>query len=305
VAQLKFKSLLESFPLFTGDDVDKLIGFLRPHVANGDGGEIVKTIEESRYKAPRKLLEHVGAVVKGNSQYVLLDEQLIVYDRVLQTATDGVNSKKKSVIIVKGGPGTGKSVIAMNLLGDLSAKGLNTHYVTGSEAFTTTIREIVGSRASQQIKYFNEYAGAGYNDVDVMVCDEAHRIRKTSNSQWTPRARRSNAPQVSELINTSKTAVFFIDDDQVVRPAEIGSSDYIRGYAKQSGCTIFECELEAQFRCAGSAFVNWVNNTLQIKRTANVLWNADDKAFDFKIYSSPQALETSIREKSRRASRLD
>jgi DUF2075 family protein len=294
----RFKSLLESFPLFTGDDVDKLIGFLLPHVLHGDGGEIVKTIEQSRYKASRKLLEHVGAVVKGNSQYVLLDEQLVVYDRVLQAATDGVNSKKKSVIIVKGGPGTGKSVIAMNLLGDLSAKGLNTHYVTGSKAFTTTIREIVGNRASQQIKYFNGYAEAGYNDVDVMVCDEAHRIRKTSNSQWTPRARRSNAPQISELINASKTAVFFIDDDQVVRSAEIGSSDYIRTYAQQSGCTMFEYELEAQFRCAGSdAFVNWVNNTLQIKRTANVLWSADDQAFDFKIYSSPQALETAIREK--------
>jgi hypothetical protein len=243
----RFKSLLESFPLFTGDDVDKLIGFLRPRVANGDAGEIVKTIEQSRYKASRKLLDHVGAVVKGNSQYILLDEQLIVYNRVLQAATDGVDGKKKRVIIVKGGPGTGKSVIAMNLLGDLSAKGLNTHYVTGSRAFTTTIREIVGSRASQQIKYFNGYANAGYNEIDIMVCDEAHRIRKTSNSRFTPRAKRSNSPQISELINASKTAVFFIDDDQVVRPSEIGSSDYIRAYAEQIGCTILTTNWRRSF----------------------------------------------------------
>jgi DUF2075 family protein len=294
----RFKNLLESFPLFTGDDVAKLIGFLRLRVANGDEGEIVKTIEQSRYKASRKLLEHVTAVVKGKSQYVLLDEQLVVYDRVLQAATDGVNGKKKTLIIVKGGPGTGKSVIAMNLLGDLSAKGLNTHYVTGSRAFTTTIREIVGSRASQQIKYFNGYANAGYNDIDVMVCDEAHRIRETSNSRFTPRARRSKGPQIGELINASKTVVFFIDDDQVVRPGEIGSSDYIHAHAKQIGCTVFEYELEAQFRCAGSdGFVNWINNTLQIKRTANVLWNAGDQVFDFKICPSPQALETAIRKK--------
>jgi hypothetical protein len=294
----RFKSLLESFPLFTGDDVDKLIGFLRPRVTNGDDGEIVRTIEQSRYKASRKLLEHVDAVVKGNSQYVLLDEQMVVYDRVLQAATDGITDKKKSVIIVKGGPGTGKSVIAMNLLGDLSAKGLNTHYVTGSRAFTTTIREIVGARASQQIKYFNGYANAERNVIDVMVCDEAHRIRETSNSRFTPRAKRSKDPQISELISASKTTVFFIDDDQVVRPSEIGSSDYIRAYAKQIGCAICDYELEAQFRCAGSdAFVNWVNNTLQIKRTANVLWNADDGGFDFKIYPSPHILEGAIREK--------
>jgi len=295
----RFKSLLESFPLFTGDDVDKLINFLRLHVTNGDDGEIVKTIEQSRYKASRKLLDHVSAVVKGNSQYVLLDEQLVVYDRVLQAATDGVKVKRKSVIIVKGGPGTGKSVIAMNLLGDLSAKGLNTHYVTGSRAFTTTVREIVGSRASQQIKYFNGYANAERNDIDVMVCDEAHRIRETSNSRFTPRAKRSKDPQISELINASKTIVFFIDDDQVVRPSEIGSSDYIRAYAQAIGCTIFDYELDAQFRCAGSdAFVNWINNTLHIKRTANVLWNSNDQTFDFKICPSPQALEAGIREKA-------
>jgi hypothetical protein len=87
----------------------------------------------------------------------------------------------------------------MNLLGDLSAKGLNTHYVTGSRAFTS--REIVGSRASQQIKYFNGYPNAGYNDIDVMVCDEAHSIRKTSNSRFTPRAKRSDVSQIGELIN--------------------------------------------------------------------------------------------------------
>ncbi len=296
----RFKTLLESFPLFTGDDVGKLISFLRQHVACGDDGEIVKTIEQSQYKASRKLLDHVSAVVKGNSKYILLDEQLVVYDRVLQAATDGVKAKKKNVIIVKGGPGTGKSVIAMNLLGDLSAKGLNTHYVTGSRAFTTTVREIVGSRASQQIKYFNGYANAERNDIDVMVCDEAHRIRETSNSRFTPRAKRSKDPQISELINASKTSVFFIDDDQVVRSNEIGSSDYIRAYAQQIGCTIFDYELEAQFRCAGSdAFVNWINNTLQIKRTANVLWNGDNQTFDFKMYSSPLELDDAICDKSR------
>jgi DUF2075 family protein len=100
------------------------------------------------------------------------------------------------------------------------------------------------------------------------------------------------------LISASKTAVFFIDDDQGVRPGEIGSSHYIRAFAAEHGCPIFEYELEAQFRCAGSdAFVNWINSTLQIKRTANVLWNSSDTAFEFKTYGSPQALEAAIRQK--------
>jgi len=293
----KFQSLLESFPLFTGDDVDELIAFLSPKLEKGDDGEIVTLIEKSRYKASRKLLDHVNTVIKGKSEYVLIDEQLIVYDRVLATAEAGFKDKKKTVVIIKGGPGTGKSVIALNLLGGLSGKGMNTHYVTGSKAFTTTVREIVGNRAAQQIKYFNSYAQAAYNDIDVMICDEAHRIRETSNSRFTPRATRSNGPQLVELLKASKTCVFFIDDDQVVRPGEIGSSNQIRDTANELGCKLYNYELEAQFRCAGSdAFINWVNNTLDIRRTANVLWNVDEE-FEFKIFDTPYSLEAAIKEK--------
>jgi DUF2075 family protein len=293
----KFQALLNSFPLFAADDVDHLVSYLQPKLRTGDDGEIVKKIENSPYKASKKLLEHVNSVIKGKSEYVLLDDQLVVYDRVLAAAAEGAKAKKKNVIIVRGGPGTGKSVIALNLLGDLSGKGFNTHYVTGSKAFTTTIRQIVGTRAAQQVKYFNSYAQADYNDIDVMVCDEAHRIRTTSNHRFTPATRRSGKPQVVELLNASKTSVFFIDDDQVVRPGEIGSTEYIRQSAQTLGCDLHEYELEAQFRCAGSdGFVNWVNNTLEIRRTANVLWNTNED-FKFKIFESPLALEAAIKEK--------
>ena len=294
----KFKPVLDAFPLFTGDDFDKLVAFLQPRLSKGDDGEILSAIQRSRYKASRKLLDHVSSVIDGRSEYVLLDDQLIVYDRVLVAAKDGYKDKKKNTIIVKGGPGTGKSVIAMNLLGDLSKEGFNTHYVTGSRAFTSTVREIVGRRASQQIKYFNSYMTAQYNDVDVMVCDEAHRIRETSVNRFTPRQQRNNMPQVHELIKASKTSVFFIDDDQVVRPGEIGSVEYIRHNAESLGCKVLEYELETQFRCAGSdGFVNWVNNTLGIKRTANVLWNTNE-LFEFKIFESPSELESAIRKKA-------
>jgi DUF2075 family protein len=293
----KFSLLLQSFPVFTADDVEDLVEYLQPKLEIGDEGELVRKIEKSPYRASKKLLDHVSSVIKGKSEYVLLDEQLIAYDRVLAAAAEGVKAKKKNVIIIRGGPGTGKSVIALNLLGDLSGQGFNTHYVTGSRAFTTTVRQIVGTRAAQQIKYFNSYAEAGYNDIDVMVCDEAHRIRTTSNNRFTPAKRRSKDPQVVELLNASKTTVFFIDDDQVVRPGEIGSSTYIRETAESHGCKVHDYELEAQFRCAGSdGFVNWVNNTLGIKRTTNVLWNLHED-FEFRIFDSPFALELAIKEK--------
>jgi len=160
------------------------------------------------------------------------------------------------------------------------------------------LRRIIGSRGSVQFKFFNSYAGAEPNSVDVLISDEAHRIRKTSSNWRTPSAKRSDVPQVDELLRASKVAVFFIDDAQVVRPDEIGSVAYIKDAAQRLGCTVSEHELEAQFRCAGSdAFVNWVDNTLGIKRTANVLWEGDE-GFDFRIVGSPQELERMIRERS-------
>ena len=162
-------------------------------------------------------------------------------------------------IIVRGGPGTGKSVIAMNLLGDLSGMGLNAHYVTGSRAFTSTIREIVGTRGAAQVRYFNSYMGADVNVIDVMIADEAHRIRETSNNRFTPKVKQSKLPQIQELLKASRTSVFFIDDNQIVRPGEIGSTDYIKTEAEKLHCDVCEFELEAQFRCAGSdAFVSWL-----------------------------------------------
>jgi len=46
-----------------------------------------------------------GLLIKGKPEYVLLDEQLVVYDKVVEAATEGVKGKKKVAIIVRGGPG--------------------------------------------------------------------------------------------------------------------------------------------------------------------------------------------------------
>lgn len=293
----KFKDPLKRFPLFTADDVDKLTEYLRNRLLSGEGIDVLQRIEESKYRPNKKLMDHVGNIIKNNSEYVLLDEQLVVFDSVLSSAKKCFHDKQKAIIIVKGGPGTGKSVIAINLMADLLLKGYNAHYATGSKAFTETLRKIIGTRGSAQFKYFNSYGEAEENAIDVLIADEAHRIRETSNSRFTPSSRRSNKAQIEELLSVSKVAVFFIDDNQVVRPNEIGSVEYIKKIAVERKCKVYEYELEAQFRCNGSdAFVNWINNTLGIKRTAHVIWDQHEE-FDFKIFPNPTQLEDAIREK--------
>ena len=293
----KFEKCLIDYPLFTADDVDKLKKYLSIKLQKGDGIDVLKRIEKSKYRPSRKLMDHVGNVIKGVPSYTLLDEQLVVYDKVFSSAKESFHDKQKTIIIVKGGPGTGKSVIAINLMADLLLKGYNAHYATGSRAFTQTLRKIIGTRGSVQFKYFSSYADAEPNALDVLICDEAHRLWKNSFNRFMPKKKRSDEPQINELIRSSKVLAFFIDDDQVVRPDEIGSVLYLKEGAERNNCKLFEYELDIQFRCSGSdAFVNWINNTLGIRRTANVLWNMEEE-FDFKIYKTPEDLEGAIREK--------
>lgn len=294
----RFHELLGTCPLYSKDDVPRIKDFLIHRLRSGEGLEVLRRVEESRYRPSRKLMEHVGSVIKGKSEYILLDDQLVVYDKIMAWAKDGFHDRRKAAILVKGGPGTGKSVIAINLMADLLLKGYNAQYATGSRAFTETLRKVIGARGSVQFKYFNSYVDAEPNAIDVLVADEAHRIRKNSNSRYTPKKFHSNAPQVDELLRAAKVSVFFIDDDQVVRPDEIGSVSHIKEAAARNGCVLLEYQLEAQFRCAGSdGFVNWVNNTLGVRRTANVLWQGNE-GFDFRIFSSPEDVDQAIRRKA-------
>jgi len=293
----KFDNVRQHSPMFTADDVPRLQDFLVTHLDKGRGSEVLQRIEQSKYRPSRMLMDHVATIIDSNSEYTLLDEQLVVYDKIFSLARQGFHDKQKTAVIVKGGPGTGKSLIAVNLLADLSRAHYNTKYATGSRAFTETLKKKVGPRAAQQCAYFSSFGEAEPNAIDVLISDESHRIREKTVDRFRPH-RQTGLPQIDELINAAKVAVFFIDDLQVVRPGEIGSVSYIKEQTERKGCKIKEYQLDVQFRCAGSdAFVSWVENTLGLRRTANVIWEGSE-GFEFSICASPEDLEGKIREKA-------
>jgi hypothetical protein len=290
----QFTDILRVDPLFDADGAESLATYLVTRLASGQGRPVLARVEDSRFRPSRKLMDHVAETISSHSPWILLDEQLVVFERIRSTVKSGLFGRRKQVVIVRGGPGTGKSVLAINLIAQLLREGRNAHYATGSKAFTETLWSIVGSRSRATFKYFNSYGHAEFNEIDVLICDESHRIRDTSNSRFTRRTLRSAKAQTRELLDAAKVAVFFIDDRQVVRPNEIGSTEYIQKQAAALDADISEYELEVQFRCAGSdGFVNWIDNTLGIRRTANVIWDGAD-GFDFRILTSPEELEREI-----------
>lgn len=294
----RFDGIRAESPIFTGLDVEELTSFLGSPVGGGRGAEVLSRIAGGRARPSKKLLDHVANVIAGRPEFVLLDEQLVVFEKVAACIRRSVHDSKQRVVLIKGGPGTGKSVVAINLMSHLSRAGYNAQYATGSKAFTETLRKKLGSRGSSQCTYFNSYAGAEGRAVDVLICDEAHRIRRTSASRFTPQARRTGLPQVDELIAAAKVPVFFIDDKQNVRPDETGSVELIRGTAERLGVELSEFELETQFRCAGSDhFVRWVDNTIGIDSNQDAIYSKEAD-FDFRVVPTPEELEALIRERA-------
>jgi DUF2075 family protein len=293
----RFGTLLQECPAYTGDRADDLASFLDQQLSRGDGLPVLDGVLKGRYRPHKRLLEHTALVIRHEPAFTLLDEQQVAFNDVLGRVRERQLTTEPTAFLIRGGPGTGKSVIAVNLLAELSGEGFATKHATGSKAFTENLRNVVGARAAAQFGYFNGYSNAEPRILDALICDEAHRIRETSNSRYTPRSVRSSLSQVEELMRAAKVSVFFIDDLQVVRPGEVGSSHLIRDAATRLSIPIIEHELEAQFRCGGSeAFVGWVENTLDLRTTPYVLLDPGEQ-FDFDVVDSPMELERLVRAK--------
>lgn len=298
----RHSEVLSRYPAFAGDQQGQLVEFLKAHLSAGRGEDVLDRVLRSRYAPSKKLLEHTSKVVSDQRSYVLLDSQQVVFAKVLAEVREAAKASKikKTVVLVHGGPGTGKSVIALHLLGRLSGDGFNVMHLTGSKAFTENMRKLVGTRAASQFGYFNinKEGKLPPNQFDALVLDEAHRIRENSRDRFMKAVAWSGLAQIDELVNSARVSVFFIDDRQIVRPGEVGSSDLIRCAAQRAGANLLEYELDAQFRCSGSdGFINWIDNTLGIRETANPLWKRDDP-YEFRIVDSVQELEAAIRAKN-------
>ena len=299
VRSAKFESLLAESPLFLGSDADEFAGFLKATVGNGAGLPVMERVISGRYRPSKRLMDHTAQVIRGEPAYVLLDEQIVAYDAVLAMVRRAQRRKiERGVVIVRGGPGTGKSVLALNLMGNLLKLGVVVQHATGSKAFTENLWRAIGARSKPLFRYFNSFGAAERGQIDVLILDESHRIRSSSNARWTAKARRSDRSQVDELVEAARVSVFFIDDYQVVRPGEVGSTTMIREAAVRHDAQTEEIDLRTQFRCAGSdEYISWVDQLLEIRKTGTTQLGRLDR-FEFRIVDEPDELDQLIRRRA-------
>jgi len=277
-----------------GEVGKEFISYLKEHFYPASGAGAADRLLQSGIYPKDNLFSFTGAELRATTQYSLLDHQKLAYEMVMNTVRLSKRADQKSIVIVSGGPGSGKSIIAAALLAELHRKKLNVRHATGSSAFTESLRKFPakGSTELQGLfKYFRNFSTMEKNELDVLICDEAHRIREVSTNRFTPAAQRTKRPQIDELMAVARVPVFLLDEDQVVRPDEIGTIKAIRQHAARSGYLVHEVELDGQFRCGGSAeYDEWVRRLLGLRAGGPTQWLGDPN-FDVQVASSPREME--------------
>ena len=284
--------------LFTGERRAEFLQFLRDNLdAEAEGAPYADQLVNAHVAPSRQLLAVAAVEIQEREQFVLLAEQQLAYRTVLHATAQARAADSKQVVVVTGGPGSGKSVIALSLLGELARQGRTVVHATGSRSFTQTLRKVAGrgsSRTQKLFKYFNQFVDAERNGLDVLILDEAHRIRETSVDRYTKAQFRTGRPQLDELIAAARVPVFLLDQHQVVRPGELGTVEEISAYAAKLGLPVHTINLDEQFRCGGSeSYVLWVNRLLGLADGGPVRWEPEP-GFQVQVAESPWELEAAL-----------
>lgn len=294
-----YAAYLEKAPVFLHgeEELNRLRDFIKQHVKKGDKGELLYRIENGRIRPSKMLADSVAKMLKGNREFVLVDDQKVVYETCLAKAAQA-STEHKQVVIVQGGPGTGKSVVAINLLVALTKRGENSRYVSKNAAPREVYKEkLAGHLKKAQINALFNGSGSFHqsepNVFDTLVVDEAHRLNEKSGLYGN-----LGENQIMELIRSARCTIFFADNDQIVTLSDVGRTEELERWARSAGAEITHLELASQFRCAGSdGYIAWLDNFLGIRETANA--DFDRGSFDFRIVDSPTELHDLIREKNK------
>ena len=307
-----YKEAVTLAPVFLENDTRKLTDFILKFVRRRSGLDLLYKIENGRLKPAKALQDAIGSMLKGNREFYLIDEQKVAFETIRRLVRQSLAEASKPdapdakfTVIIEGGPGTGKSVVAIQLLCDLIRSGYTANYVTKNSAprnvyFTMLRRDDFRlNYISSLFKGSGSYVEAGLNYFDCLIVDEAHRLQMKSGM-----FQHLGECQTREIIHSSRVSVFFIDEDQVVTTSDAGSVDLIKECAAAEGSVVYcgeDLNLVSQFRCNGSdGYLAFLDDLLGIRETANTVM---DMEYDIRVFDDPSSMREALREKNKIANK--
>lgn len=288
-------------PVFISQDALKLSRFLSQHIKYGDSSNIMYRIEHGVIKPSKNLADALASMMQGNAEFLMIDDQKLIYESAIDLAHQATSGNKQC-LIVKGGPGTGKSVVAINLLVELTNREMMTQYVSRNSAPREVFKKrLTGTRKKTHIdnlfKGSGSYVDTAPDTFHALIVDEAHRLNEKSGMYQN-----MGESQIKEVIMASRLSVFFIDEAQRVTLKDVGTVEEIKRRAEECGADVHEFELASQFRCNGSdGYLAWLDHALQVRSTANT--DLDGIDYDFQVFDDPGSMRMAILEKNRKANK--
>lgn len=292
-----YQEYLDDAPVFAKGDVKKLRDYIKNVVMEGDENEILYEIDNGRIKPSKSLQDAIVGMLENNPEFNLIDDQKVIFERIMELAQRCEKDGKKRTLIATGGPGTGKTVIAINLLARLTQEGLFAQYCSKNSAPRTVYaRKLKGHRTKSSIdnmfKGSGSYVDAPKNAIDVVLADEAHRLNEKSGLYGN-----QGINQIHEIIQAARLSVFFIDESQRVTVKDIGSTEEIKRWAAFNRSEVHEEALSSQFRCNGSdGYLAWLDDVLGIRETAN--YDIDGIDYEFLVFDTPQKMQQKVVERN-------
>jgi DUF2075 family protein len=295
----QYRDYLDEAPAFTKGELYKLRDFIKKSVKTGDNKEVLYQVDRGKIRPSKSLQDSIASMLQGNREFVMIDDQKVVYEEILRLSQKCMQDFKKRTIIVEGGPGTGKTVVAINLLAELTQRDQMVQYVSKNSAPRQVyLKKLKGqmkkSSVDNMFKGSGVYTDCGNNVAHTLLVDEAHRLNEKSGMFHN-----LGENQIKEIIQASYCSVFFIDESQRVTMDDIGSVAEIEKWAKELGSGVTRLELVSQFRCNGSdGYLAWLDNVLGIRETAN--YDLEGIDYDIKVCDSPEEVRQIVFEKNRK-----
>ncbi len=286
-------------PVFLKADVLKLRAFIKQYItARSSDDKLLYKIDYGRIKPTKCLQDSIDSMLCGNKEFEMIDEQAVAYDYIMNAIKAAASDLEKHVLIIQGGPGTGKSVLAVNVLADCISKlGYNASYITKNMAPRKCYQALLAKGDAKKMVNLNLAFRSPHslpfvpeNGIDVGIFDEAHRMQKKP-FQY------KGDDMLHDAIAASRVSVFFVDEDQRITTNDCYGVDTIKQYAVKMGA-VLETEdpftLQSQFRCNGSdGYIAFLDDVLEIRKTANT--TLDGTEFDFRVFDKPEALKEALR----------
>ncbi len=295
ISDSRYEEALRNTPVFIHGEKNQIVELIKESISTGDGIDLLRRVDASPTRPSLQLADAISKMLQGKEAFVLIDDQKTVLETIVYSAFKSLDTNKQ-VVIINGGPGTGKSVIAINALSRLMGQRMNARYVTPNAApravFEVRLKDsFKGGQIKELFSGSGSYTGLEQDEYDILIVDEAHRLKLRT--QYS----KGGDNQIREIIHAARTSVFFIDEAQKVTWKDIGEVSEIIKFADSMGADIIQLELTSQFRCNGSdGYIDWLDGAIFGKEVESTYFSGED--YDFQIFDDPTALFDRIREKN-------